>query len=207
LIKYIITVLLATALAIAGCTTSTEPSDPIPTPSTQYNESDIKSHLTPECQLVKDCLKDILGDPPYEPSTDGFGLIRDWVAYNIDYVSDEEKWGVTDYWQTSEETLSSRTGDCEDFAILLCTLLRAYGIDSQQIYVALGVDDDGYGHAFMIENWYLDGEWRAIEPQAPTQVFPGHRKFNLIDVQLDEYEIFTDFNDIYYYTESYPWDI
>lgn len=174
-------------------------------------ESEIKAYITPDCLLVKECLQGILGDPPYELSKDGFDAIRDWVAANIDYVSDEEQWGVEEYWQTPEETLSLHTGDCEDFAILLCTLLRAYGIDEEQIYVAVGVDDEGYGHAFLIENWYLEGEWRAIEPQVEAEPFPHGKRFkdfNLADfLLLRNYEIIAAFNDFYYYDESLPWDV
>lgn len=170
-------------------------------------ESEIKSHITPENQLVKDCLQDILGAPPYQPSKDGFDLLRDWVANNIDYVSDEQQWGITDYWQIPEETLSLYSGDCEDFAFILCSLLRAYGISVERVYVAIGVDDEGYGHAFLMENWYSDGTWRALEPQAPTQVFPKRPQFNIVDAELlDDYEINAAFNDLYYYDEFYPWD-
>jgi predicted transglutaminase-like cysteine proteinase len=148
-------------------------------PATPFDmtESELKAYITPNCTSVRDCVEDIVGAPPYEPTQDGFDAIRDWVAANIEYKSDEEQWGVEEYWQTPEETLSLHTGDCEDFAILLCTLLRAYGIGEEQIYVAVGVDNDGYGHAFLIENWYLDGEWRAIEPQVGTQTFPPGRRF------------------------------
>jgi hypothetical protein len=170
-------------------------------------ESEFKSYITPECQSVKEALRDILGDPPYELSQVGFDDIRDWVAINIDYMSDEERWDE-DYWQTPEETLSYHTGDCEDFSILLCSLLRAYGIDAEQVYVALGVDDEGEGHAFLIEDWYHDGEWRRIEPQAPAQFSSWHSWFGLPnpDSRLDEYEIAAAFNDLYYYDESFPWD-
>jgi len=182
-------------------------------PTTQFDmtELEIKACITPNCTLVWDCLQDILGDPPYELSRDGFDAIRDWVAANIEYKSDKEQWGVEEYWQTPDETLSLHTGDCEDFAILLCTLLRAYGIGEEQIYVAVGVDNEGYGHAFLIENWYLDGEWRAIEPQVGTQTFPPGRRFkdfNLADfLLLRQYEIVAAFNDLYYYDESFPWDV
>ena len=173
-------------------------------------ESEFRSYVTPECQLVKDCLQDILGAPPYELSKDGFDDIRDWVADNIEYMSDEEQRGVDDYWQTPEETLSLGTGDCEDFAILLCSLLRAYGIDAEQVYVTLGVDDERYTHAFLIEDWYLGGEWREIEPQADAQPLPPGCRFedsNSTDsTLLAKYKITVGFNDLYYYDESFPWD-
>jgi len=170
--------------------------------------------IMPDSPSVVECLQDI--DPPYggnltgQPTQDGFDEIRDWVATNIEYKTDDEQWGVDEYWQTPDETLSLLSGDCEDFAILLCTLLRAYGIGEEQIYVAVGVDEEGYGHAFLIENWYLDGEWRAIEPQVGAQTFPPGRRFedyNLADFKLlRDYEIITAFNDLYYYDESFPWD-
>jgi hypothetical protein len=170
-------------------------------------ESEFKSYITPECPSVKEALCDILGDPPYELSQVGFDDIRDWVAINIDYKSDEERWRK-DYWQTPEETLSYRTGDCEDFSILLCSLLRAYGIDAERVYVALGVDGEEDGHAFLIEDWNNDGEWRRIESQAPAQFSSWHSWFGLPnpDSRLDEYEITAVFNDLYCYDESFPWD-
>jgi hypothetical protein len=174
-------------------------------------ESEFKYYITPECSSVKEALRDILGAPPYELSQVGFDDIRDWVAINIDYMSDEERWGE-DYWQTSEETLSYRTGDCEDFSILLCSLLRAYGIDAEQVYVALGVDDGSEkpGHAFLIEDWYRDGEWRRVESQVPAQLTSWHSWFGFPnshpDSELDKYEITAAFNDLYYYDdESFSW--
>jgi hypothetical protein len=172
-------------------------------------ESEFKSYITPECLSVKEALRDILGDPPYALSQVGFDNIRDWVAINIDYMSDEKRWGE-DYWQTPEETLSYRTGDCEDFSILLCSLLRSYGIDDERIYVALGVDGGEDGHAFLIEDWYHDGVWQRMESQAPAQLSSWHTLFGLAnphpDSELDEYEITVAFNDLYYYDESFPWD-
>jgi Fe-S-cluster formation regulator IscX/YfhJ len=172
--------------------------------------SEFKSYITPECPLVEEALQDILGAPTYDPSQVGFNDIRDWVATNIDYMSDEEQWGVEEYWQASEETLRLGSGDCEDFAVLLCSLLRAYGIDTERIYVALSVNDEEYGHAFLVEDWYLDGEWRRIESQAPARLSFWRTWFGSYkshpDSELDRYEITAAFNDLYYYDESFPWD-
>ena len=131
-------------------------------------------------------MQDILGDPPYTLFQAGFDDIRDWVAINIDYKPDEERWGK-DHWQTPEETLLYRTGDCEDFSILLCSLFRAYGIDAGRVYVDRGVDGGEDGHAFLIENWYHDGKWRRIESQASAQFSSWHSWFGLsnLDSRLD----------------------
>lgn len=170
-------------------------------------ESEFESYITPGCPSVKEALRDILGDPPYELSQAGFDDIRDWVAINIDYTSDAKRWDK-DYWQIPEETMSYLAGDCEDFAILLCSLLRAYGVAPEQVYVALGVDGEEEGHAFLIEDWNNDSEWRKIESQATAQFSSWPSWFGLPnpDSRLDEYEITAAFNDRYCHDESFPWD-
>jgi len=170
---------------------------------------EFESYVTPDCPSVEEALQDILGNPPYEPSQVGFDDIRDWVASNIDYKPDEDQWGG-DYWQTPGETLYYGTGDCEDFATLLCSLLRAYGIDAERVYVALAAGGEEYGHAFLIENWYHDGQWRRIESQAPARLPSWQRWFGSSkvhpDSKLEEYEITLAFNDLYHYYESFPWE-
>jgi predicted transglutaminase-like cysteine proteinase len=167
-------------------------------------DSRFQAYVTPDCEAIQETLHDVLGLPPYELSQTGFNEIRDWVADNIDYKSDEEQWGE-DYWQSSEETLLLRTGDCEDFSILLCSLLRAYGIDAQQVFVALGNDSEGEGHAFVIEDWSELGDWQRIEPQAPAQLssLAWLEAFETDpDAELDKYDITTAFNDAYYYDDN-----
>jgi hypothetical protein len=173
-------------------------------------ESEFRSYITLDCLSVQEALQDVVGAPPYEPSQAGFDAIRDWVADNIAYKSDQDRWGG-DYWQTPEETLSYRTGDCEDFSILLCSLLRAYGIDAERVYVTLGVDGGEDGHAFLVEDWYYDGEWRRLESQAPARL-SSYAWLGCLgshpDSALDKYEITAVFNDLYYHEdgdESFSW--
>jgi hypothetical protein len=47
----------------------------------------------------------------------------EWVYSNIEYKTDA---GV-DYWQSTDETLARMTGDCEDQAILLASIIMALG--------------------------------------------------------------------------------
>jgi len=47
----------------------------------------------------------------------------EWVYSNIEYETDA---GI-DYWQSTDETLARRTGDCEDQAILLASIINALG--------------------------------------------------------------------------------
>lgn len=76
------------------------------------------SSIVERLQNINHSYKGALAD---QPTQDGFDDIRDWVAASIEYKTNEEQRGVDEYWQTPEETLSLRSGDCEDFAILLCT--------------------------------------------------------------------------------------
>jgi len=175
-------------------------------PATE-SESESKSYITPEAPSVVECLQNIIGESSHEPTEEGFDAIRDWVAHNIEYEPDEDRSGQKDYWETPEEILNnSRIGDCEEFSILLCTLLRAYSINAEQVYVVIGVDGNEGAHAFLMENWYQDGEWRAIEAQAPANTHHVFSMFPLLDSGLDRYEIIVAFNDLYYHNESFPWD-
>jgi predicted transglutaminase-like cysteine proteinase len=66
------------------------------------------------------------------------------------YQSDENNWGVSDYWATSAE-LQSRGGDCEDFATAKYFALRALGIAAADMRVAIVVDDEiGVRHAVLL---------------------------------------------------------
>lgn len=52
---------------------------------------------------------------------------RRWVHDSIRYVSDSEVHGLPDWWQTPWETLRLGTGDCEDKAFLLASILSHLG--------------------------------------------------------------------------------
>jgi transglutaminase-like putative cysteine protease len=89
--------------------------------------------------------------------------LRNWVGNNIQYKHDEEVYGVSEYWQFGKETVSLKTGDCEDFAILLCSLLRAAGYSADDVYVVIGKNAQGY-HAWVKINLETVG-WYNLEPQ------------------------------------------
>jgi predicted transglutaminase-like cysteine proteinase len=89
--------------------------------------------------------------------------LRNWVGNNIQYKHDEDVYGVSEYWQFGKETVSLKTGDCEDFAILLCSLLRAAGYSPDDVYVVIGKNAQGY-HAWVKINLEAVG-WYNLEPQ------------------------------------------
>jgi len=74
--------------------------------------------------------------------------IRDWVGTNIKYEYDQTQFNTIDYWQFPLETIKSRKGDCEDSAILLCSLLRSEGWKPEDVFVVVG-EVEGVGHAWV----------------------------------------------------------
>ena len=86
------------------------------------------------------------------------------------------------------------TGDCEDFAILLCSLYRAAGYDENSAYVVLGYTKDA-GHAWVRIYAQVGGigTWINIEPQVGGlfTIFYG-----LIDITT--YDDAFLFNDVHF---------
>jgi len=72
-----------------------------------------------------------------ETGPDIWGCL-DWVCRSISYRRDIGEW-----WSFPSETVKRGDGDCEDSAILACSLLKNFNDG----YVALG-DYQGYGHAW-----------------------------------------------------------
>jgi len=77
--------------------------------------------------------------------------IMKWLKSNIKYRSDQKVHGERDYWQTPEETMVLRTGDCEDQAFLAQAMLKQIGIESTVISVTYGSEFfDKRGHALCV---------------------------------------------------------
>lgn len=83
-----------------------------------------------------------------------------WVHSNIKYVSDNKSNLMNEYWQTPVETLEKRTGDCEDGAILLYTILSFAGVPNRQLRMVagdvekFGKPEESVGHAYLV--WLND---------------------------------------------------
>jgi predicted transglutaminase-like cysteine proteinase len=128
------------------------------------NQTEMERYITPNDPVVKEFLQDTLNSEAL--AFNDFERLRNRVSSYISYQSDQDIHGVSEYWQLPSETIKLRTGDCEDFAILLCSLLRAYGVPPDQAYVAVGYEEgQTHGHAYLVEKWY-QGVWRITEPQA-----------------------------------------
>ena len=106
--------------------------------------------------------------------------VANWVAFHMIYEDDPDPPG--DVWTASDqqfveitiETEGSGTGDCEDFSILLCALMRfVIGVPANRVWVQGGilsvpggeVTPPIFGHAYVVYKaerrgiFYIEPQW------------------------------------------------
>lgn len=82
------------------------------------------------------------------------------IQTSICYCSDSELYGVEDFWARPTETLYHMKGDCEDLAILYCSICNYMGISTiildsgDHEAAAVKVECDGYYYEFNGERYY-----------------------------------------------------
>lgn len=77
--------------------------------------------------------------------------VNEYVNRVVTYISDDQSYGRRDFWAKPSETISKRTGDCEDFAILKLHLLQAAGYPADKIRLVLARDlAANRDHAFLV---------------------------------------------------------
>lgn len=95
----------------------------------------------------------------------------DWVCRNIRYRSERG-----DVWYFPAEAIQLGRVDCEESSFITCSLLRACGLSSDEIFVALGLHGRG-GHAWcaLLDNgkyWALETTLSRAPDSIPEQVRP-----------------------------------
>lgn len=105
----------------------------------------------------------------------------DWHYYEAFWVSGPGKPEILiqrfscDYWQFPAETLATGMGDCEDSAILLCSLLRTR-VAPEDVAVTVGTFK-GEGHAWVVyrglvlEPTPVGGVYEEAYPYTPQMRF------------------------------------
>jgi hypothetical protein len=126
-----------------------------------FNETYCFHFITPNDPSVT-ALRDEILQETLAILTPDWMKFRDWVGNRIDYKYDSDVHGERDFWQFSNETIQLETGDCEDFSILLCSLLRSNGWNTDSVYVVVGEQNSQY-HAWVMLIWN-DIKYN-IEPQ------------------------------------------
>jgi len=127
----------------------------------RWNHANVEAFITPRDQAVRDIVYSITGGWS-EPSDwsefwSDIKAMYNWVVNNIEYRYDglypilpsdpsEELDFWDEMWQFPNETLALRKGDCEDQAILLCSMIRCYTNEQYDIEVILILSSTS-GHA------------------------------------------------------------
>jgi hypothetical protein len=97
------------------------------------------------------------------------GLINRAVNFAITPVSDEAQWGVPDRWSGPLETLRSRHGDCEDYAILKYVALLEAGISKEDLKIVILKNRlPNEDHAAVAAR--ADGQWLILDNRTLTLV-------------------------------------
>ena len=129
--------------------------------SRMFDEASCFYYITPNDPSVTSLRDEILQES-LAVLTPDWMKFRDWVSNRIDYKQDSEIHGEIEYWQFPNETIQLNTGDCEDFSILLCSLLRSNGWETDSVYVIIGAQNNMY-HGWVRLIWN-DIQYN-IEPQ------------------------------------------
>ncbi len=102
--------------------------------------ADIKDFVQPTNPMVRDTAVGLISGAPAGINQDSqswkIWQVNYWVAKNIDYVSDP---AGHEYFATASETLDTKGGDCDDFAVLLASMYESIGLDA----ALASVDTDG----------------------------------------------------------------
>jgi len=100
---------------------------------------DLSDYITPYDQKVIELAESIGMKPFLSHPLENAKTAYYWVSENIRYQYDNQTWGKEngDYWQLPSTTLKLRTGDCEDQALLLASLLRALRLPRENVRVAV----------------------------------------------------------------------
>lgn len=99
------------------------------------------------------------------------------------YITDDELWGVSDYWETPRE-FTNNSGDCEDYAIAKYMTLKALGWPQSKLRLAVVHDTvRDIPHAVLVVNsggrsWILDN--LADEP-VPDSAMTQYRPYYAVN--------------------------
>ncbi len=100
-----------------------------------------------------------------------FGCL-DFVCKSVSYKSDNGE-----FWFFPDEVIRRRAGDCDDSAILLCSLLRNF-YPPNRVYVVAGTYRD-LGHAWVeLDGEILEPTYTSARPVSDPQNYRKYAKFN-----------------------------
>ena len=114
---------------------------------------------------------DILrGVPAYNDPAE-VSAIYNWVLRNIRFTKDMLGVGHgIETLQPAAAILETRAGDCDDFVILLASLLGSVGYETQAVTVAASASDpENFSHIYLEAK--VNGRWTALDAARPDAQF------------------------------------
>lgn len=125
---------------------------------------DVRNLITPYDSF----LQDIIAQNNLKADTNDETMMRiqRYVCSHLRYVGDEQNVGLVEFWQFPFETLATGIGDCEDMAILICSLGINAGVPEFRLRVVAGYVQEspiapkgGHGYcAYLREGGYSEFE-------------------------------------------------
>jgi len=168
----------------------------------RWNEINVKPFITLNDPAVSSIVYQITGGwsnrSDFNEFWDDVKAMYDWVLYEIDYRYDgltpklpsdpsSSLTFSTDMWQFSNETLDVKQGDCEDMAILLCSMIRYY---TNRLYPTecILIRSSSSGHA-AVQILVKGGKLVIFDPAGDyySQDYWGDIVFNEITVEIDNW--------------------
>ena len=80
-----------------------------------------------------------------------------FMRKNFRFIPDDKNFGKTDYWQSPQEMLNLKKGDCEDFALFADAALKELGFES---YVVSMYGKNKFAHTVTV--FKQDGKFRVF---------------------------------------------
>ncbi len=80
-----------------------------------------------------------------------------FMSKNFKFVEDPDNFNKIDYWQSPEEMLANKKGDCEDFALFAAAALKDLGYESQVVSM---YGTNGFAHTVAV--YKEEGKYRVF---------------------------------------------
>ncbi len=100
----------------------------------------------------------------------------------VPWVSDQEHWGMADYWATPIEMLGTNGGDCEDYSVAKYFSLKDVGVETVKLRITY-VKSLEFNQAHMVLAYYpTPGAEPLILDNINKAILPASQRTDLVPV-------------------------
>lgn len=101
---------------------------------------------------------------------------------HVPWISDQEHWGVEDYWATPIEMLGTYGGDCEDYSVAKYFSLKDVGVEAAKLRITY-VKSLEFNQAHMVLAYYPSPEAEPlILDNINKSILPASQRADLVPV-------------------------